>query len=109
MKLYKYYPNIDVSHYNDTKYYASYFYELLSKVKNIDLKIIQNICNKYDNSKAPFLIELSNYMKENILNKQNSNYDVINDMISQTVNGQLDTNGQSIDSKGQQMTGHKYM
>lgn len=107
--IHKCYPNIDVSHYNDTKYYASYFYELLSKVKNIDLKIIQNICNKYDNSKAPFLIELSNYMKENILNKQNSNYDVINDMISQTVNGQLDTNGQSIDSKGQQMTGHKYM
>lgn len=107
--IHKCYPNIDVSHYNDTKYYASYFYELLSKVKNIDLKIIQNICNKYDNSKAPFLIELSNYMKENILNKQNSNYDVINDMISQTVNGQLDTNGQSIDSKGQQMTGSKYM
>lgn len=107
--IHKCYPNIDLSHYNDTKYYASYFYELLSKIKNIDLKNIQNICNKYDNSKAPFLIELSNYMKANILNKKDSNYSVINDMISQMVNGQLDTNGQPIVPEGQQMTSSRKM
>lgn len=103
--IHKCYPNIDVLHYNDAKYYASYFYELLSKVKNIDLKIIQNICDKYDSSNVPFLIELSNCMKENILNKHNSNYDGIDDAILQMVHGQLDTNGDPINPEGQPMTG----
>ena len=61
------YPQIDVSDYNETKYYTSYFYELLSKTKNINLEKIQAICDKYNNSKNPILLELSDYMKINIL------------------------------------------
>ena len=48
-------------------------------------------------------------MKANILNKKDSNYKVINDMISQMVNGQLDTNGQPIVPEGQQMTSGRHM
>lgn len=70
----KNYPQIDVSKYNDTKYYISYFYELLSKVQNISLEKIQAICEKYDRSKAPILIDLSNFMKNEIL-KIDSQYD----------------------------------
>lgn len=103
------YPSIDVSYYNDTKYYVSYFYELLSKVKNIDLKSIQNICNKYDSSNAPLLLELSNYMKVKILNKEDSDYNAVNGIISQKVNDQLDTNEQSIVPEGGQVPSGKHM
>lgn len=103
------YPSIDVSYYNDTKYYVSYFYELLSKVKNIDLKSIQNICNKYDSSNAPLLLELSNYMKVKILNKEDSDYNAVNGIISQKVNDQLDTNEQSIVPEGEQVPSGKHM
>ena len=107
--IHKCYPNIDVSQYNDTKYYTSCFYELLSEIKNIDLKVIKNICIKYDNSKAPLLIELSNYMKTNILNKQDSNSNATNDMISQMLNDQLDSNKQPIVSNEDQTASRRNM
>lgn len=55
------------NNFDDTKHYISYFYELLSKAKNINLDKLQAICDKYDNSRNPILLELSDYMKINIL------------------------------------------
>lgn len=61
------YPQFNASNFDDTNHYISYFYELLSKAKNINLDKIQAICDKYDNSRNPILLELSDYMKINIL------------------------------------------
>ncbi len=70
-KIHEYYPKIAINDFNDTKYYISYFYELVSKVKNINLITIERLCNKYDSSNVPILLELSKYMKENILGSPN--------------------------------------
>ena len=48
-------------------------------------------------------------MKVKILNKEDSDYNAVNGIISQKVNDQLDTNEQSIVPEGEQVPSGKHM
>lgn len=63
------YPNIDMSRLDHTKYFVSYFTELLPKTRNYDTSKFQMLCNKYNESGVSVLIELSNYMKQEYIDK----------------------------------------
>lgn len=65
----KNYPNIDKNKLDYTKYYVSYFTELLHKICNYDTRKIHIICDKYNESGIPILIELSNYLKKEYIDK----------------------------------------
>ena len=71
----KSYPNIDSNVYFKyfQIYYAGYFYELFGKVKNIKVSTLTTICEKYDASNAPELIELSEFIKECVRKQKNKN------------------------------------
>ena len=72
----KSYPNINTSKYFEyyNKYYIGYFGELFGKIKGIKKQELIEICNKYDASNAPELIELSNYIKAQLSIKQDSHH-----------------------------------
>ncbi len=76
----KCYPNIDSKRYFDEfqKYYVGYFGELFSKTKNLDEKKILEICKKYEDSQAPELIELSNYLKLKFNEKKDNSQSYVN-------------------------------
>ena len=65
-KIHDCYPNMEVSRYDHTMYYVSYFYELFPKIKNYDMNSLQQICDSYDKSNAPILMQLSNFVKLNL-------------------------------------------
>lgn len=73
----KNYPNINSKKYFEyfNKYYIGYFGELFKKIKGIEKKKLIAICEKYDASNTPELIELSSYIKAQLSIKQNNNQD----------------------------------
>ena len=78
----KTYPNIDTKKYFEdfNKYYIGYFGELFKKTKSIDRQELMAICEKYDASNAPELIELSNYLKIQLTNQNNIDHSQIDDV-----------------------------
>ena len=60
----KNYPNINMKKIDDTRYYTSYFTELLPKTRNLNMAKLRLIYNKYNESGIPVLMDLANYMKE---------------------------------------------
>ena len=72
-KIHDCYPNMEVSRYDHTMYYVSYFYELFPKIKNYDMNSLQQICDSYDKSNAPILMQLSNFVKLNLSDPKASN------------------------------------
>ena len=80
-KIHECYPEVDLTKYDDRMYYIGTFYDIFKELKRLNIQIeeqkIIELCRKYDNSQVPILLELSNFMKENILkaNNQNNNKD----------------------------------
>ena len=56
--------NINMKKIDDTRYYTSYFTELLPKTRNLNMAKLRLIYNKYNESGIPVLMDLANYMKE---------------------------------------------
>ncbi len=87
-KIHDCYPNMEVSRYDHTMYYVSYFYELFPKIKNYDMNSLQQICDSYDKSNAPILMQLSNFVKLNLSDPKAINDNKNGQQIRNQVGGQ---------------------